>query len=68
MNVYGFIFDGENNDGDLINLPYYEVKANSQKDALNMAIKEAMDLLDVCDGGHLDIFDGDYNFICDVEN
>lgn len=68
MNTYGFVFEGENNDGDLINMPYYEFEANSRKEAQNAAIQEAMHILDDYDGGHIDIFDEDGIFICDVEN
>jgi len=65
--VYGFAFEGENVDGDLLT-DYVEFEnVESFKDACELAELEATNMLKAENGGHIDIFDTDGQFINDVE-
>jgi hypothetical protein len=65
--LYGFSFEGENVDGDLIN-SYIEFKnCEDATDALKLAEKEAETILKDENGGHIDIFNEDGGFMTDVE-
>lgn len=65
--LYGFLLEGENIDGDLISTYYEFENCEDTTDALKLAEKEAETILKDENGGHIDIFDEDGNFMVDVE-
>lgn len=65
--LYGFLLEGENIDGDLISTYIEFENCEDATDALNLAEKEAEAILKDEDGGHIDIFNEDGDFMVDVE-
>lgn len=65
--IYGFQFEGENIDGDIISYYAEFEECESKKDAFHWAEKSAEETLKEEDGGHIDIFDKDGVFMGDVE-
>ena len=65
--IYSFVLEGENVDGDLINYSFDIEDADSPQQALTIVEQMAINILEGEDGGHIDIFDIDGNFINDVE-
>jgi len=65
--VHSFIIEGENINGDLIRYPFNIEDADSFQQALTIVEQMAINILEEEDGGHIDIFDIDGEFIKDVE-
>ena len=65
--TYSFILEGENIDGDILTSCVEFENVESFKDACELAELEAIHMLESEEGGHIDIFDIDGNFINDVE-
>ena len=63
---YHFFLEGENIDGDLI-VEFFEVETTNEIEALAMAKKVAIAILEDENGGHIDIFNEDGIFVVDVE-
>ncbi len=74
---FEFLIEGETIDGDLICETWgypriyetwgYNIKIENQTDALKRAEEDAIALLGILGGGHVDIFNLDYKFLNDVE-